>query len=561
MTLTSTPYFIIDQTVKTWRRPRRVLFIVGWLLPARAVYAGSFIALLAASFLAMSGRALFASLAAVAIAQGVIQVSRLKHKHMNMYLHAYDFVFFLRPASLRFALDNVTSVTLQFTLGFAGLTVLLVAAYLLDPTRVPRLYAVVAMPVLFAVLALAKRRIPPRELWMQFYNPHRLVNFLDSIPETFNACLRGRILAAKNSPVDDHLAPGALKLPVDKPPPPTIIAIMHESLFPPSLYSTIRSDGEFDGFFRSSDGVDRLLRVETFGAGTWLSEFSFLTGIPAHSYGEFRAHVFHWAAGHIRHSLPRSLRELGYHTAVHYPHPLGVMSADRFYRSIGFDEIRDRPAIGFASDNVEDRVRYDYALGWLERHFTNTEVPAFLFLHSSTNHFPHDVKFRPERRCRHAFDAANNSEVNEYLRRLSFSVEDFASFRAALAERFPDRPFLLVRFGDHQPPLCWNLLGEQQEWLNSLQRLPADNKGFLTYFALEAVNHTLQTPADVPRTIEIAYLPTALLLAAALPLDAVHQRRRELMIRHRGMLYFSDDGIVAAQLNQRLIDAGLVLSH
>ncbi|HZR59461.1 MAG TPA: hypothetical protein VFA80_00690 [Xanthobacteraceae bacterium] len=147
MTLTSTPYFIIDQTVKTWRRPRRVLFIVGWLLPARAVYAGSFIALLAASFLAMSGRALFASLAAVAIAQGVIQVSRLKHKHMNMYLHAYDFVFFLRPASLRFALDNVTSVTLQFTLGFAALTVLLVAAYLLDPTRVPRLYAVVAMPV------------------------------------------------------------------------------------------------------------------------------------------------------------------------------------------------------------------------------------------------------------------------------------------------------------------------------------------------------------------------------------------------------------------------------
>lgn len=546
-------------------RVRRGRFkaVFDWMFPPRGSYVACFLTCLAAIFILISGRALFSAVAVAASVHGIIQFSRLKHKHMNMYLHAYDLIFFLRPASLRFALDNVTSVTLRFAWVFSGLAVLLAAVYLLDPTRVPRLYAIALLLIFVALLRMAKRRMRPRELWMQFFDPNYLVNFIDSVPETLRACLRGRILAAKASSMADPLPLCASKKPPPiKTSPPTIIAIMQESLFPPSFYAGIRSDGVFNRFFRSSDGVDRLLRVETFGAGSWMTEFSFMTGIPAHSYGEFRAHVFHWAAGNIRHSLPQSLRELGYYTAVHYPCPLSVMSASRFYRSIGFDEIRDRPEIGFESDNVEDRIRYDYALGWLESHFARTDVPAFLFFESSTNHFPHDVEFRPERRCGHVFNAANGAEVNEYLRRLSFSVDDLATFRTALGKRFPDRQFLIVHFGDHQPPLCWDFLGtQQQSWLNSLQRLPTGKQGFLTYFALEGVNYALQVPADLPRTIEIANLATVLLLAAGLPLDAVHQRRRELMMRHGGMLYFSDGGEVAANLNQQLIDAGLILAH
>jgi len=41
--------------------------------------------------------------------------------------------------------------------------------------------------------------------------------------------------------------------------------------------------------------------------------------------------------------------------------------------------------------------------------------------------------------------------VDEYLRRQAMSADDYAAFIADLKKKFPAQPFLIVRYGDHQP--------------------------------------------------------------------------------------------------------------
>ena len=48
-------------------------------------------------------------------------------------------------------------------------------------------------------------------------------------------------------------------------------------------------------------------------------------------------------------------------------------------------------------------------------------------------------------------DPGNSPLVDEYLRRQAMSAQDYAGFLTRLRRQFPDEPFLLIRYGDHQP--------------------------------------------------------------------------------------------------------------
>jgi hypothetical protein len=48
-------------------------------------------------------------------------------------------------------------------------------------------------------------------------------------------------------------------------------------------------------------------------------------------------------------------------------------------------------------------------------------------------------------------DLGNRPDVDEYLRRQHLSAVDYQAFVARLTRDFPDKSFLIVRFGDHQP--------------------------------------------------------------------------------------------------------------
>ena len=149
----------------------------------------------------------------------------------------------------------------------------------------------------------------------------------------------------------------------------------------------------------------------------------------------------------------------------------------------------------------------------------------------------------------------------DYLQRLDGTAQAYQAFKSSLADRFPDRPFLILHFGDHQPPFTWPARDEV-DWMNRVEGLPVEERAYLTYFAVDGVGFAPRQLDQVPDFLEVAYLGTVLLAAAGLPLDEVHRLRRDLALRHSGRLFYADaDGAMARQFNQRLIEAGLLDAH
>jgi hypothetical protein len=379
--------------------------------------------------------------------------------------------------------------------------------------------------------------------------------------EAVTAWRSGGVLATR-LPAADMPAISAAPAGAHEKPPPSIILILNESTFPPRLYPSIEYDAALDDFFRSADSRSRALRVEIYGGASWVTEFSALTGIPANSYGALRPYVYQWATGNIRHSLPLCLKAFGFENVAIYPAQKEFLGADRFLTSIGFDEIIDKEAMGTTRDREADSFYLSRSLDWLEKHFATSHRPAFAYIFTSSNHDPHALRLDYESGAMVAIENDPQAELHEYLRRLKRSQQDYVDFRAELAARFPDREFLIVHLGDHQPPFTWQMFGHRHSWAGDLKRYPVEELAYRTYCAIDGVNFQPRAMEQIPDLFEVAYLGTAVLMAAGLPLDAVHGIRRELMHRHAGLLFFADaDGARAFELNHRLVEAGFIHPH
>jgi Sulfatase len=509
--------------------------------------------------LVLSRRPAFSALIALWLMGGLFAASRLHYKYFRTSLHAYDIFYYLANlATPRFFFKNIRAVA-QPSLGAAGGALMLSSVvWVIEPALVDRSRALVALSIAATAFVISKVFVAQRDYMSHFVGFGHITIFLSSAVETIYACRHGGVFATHGpATVPTLSAEPAIHSSPRK--APQIIVIQNESTFPPWIYGKL--DPSINDFFRSIDGKTRQLRVETYGGMSWVTEFSMLTGIPASSYGPFRPHVFRWATGRFKHSLPYCLKQCGYRTAAVYPAEQDFVNMGNFYRSIGFEEIVDRPMLGTDCDRERDSFYHEHALGWLGRHFASTDQPAFLFVVTMSNHSPHDCGFAELGAGPRSNGATGADEFGEYMRRLHLSRDDYARFRTELARRFPDREFLIVHFGDHQPPFTSRMV-ERRPWRGILAEFPKDELAYRTYFAIDGVNFQPHTDDRVPDVIEIAYLGTVILAAAGIPLDSVHELRRELMTRHFGRLFFADDdGTIAKQLNGRLIEAGLITPH
>ena len=112
-----------------------------------------------------------------------------------------------------------------------------------------------------------------------------------------------------------------------------------------------------------------------------------------------------------------------------------------------------------------------------------------MFVYLAANHFPWDYRWRPDL-APHWNDLGNRTEVDEYLRRQTMSMEDYANFRARLKRDFPGESFLLVRYGDHQPDFASVLIDPTlDDAAIAQQHHASDPKYFTTYYAIDTVNY------------------------------------------------------------------------
>ncbi len=178
------------------------------------------------------------------------------------------------------------------------------------------------------------------------------------------------------------------------------------------------------------------------------------------------------------------------------------MSAQNFQTTTGVQNFYDAHALG-AKGIEPDKFFYDKAVDLLAQE--KGAQPAFMFVYLAANHFPWEIKFRPE--LTPSWRAPGNAaSIDEYIRRQAMSAADYAAFTAMLKKRFPNEPFLIVRYGDHQPEFSPQLLDPGLNEADIGKKLMSyDPRYYATYYAIDAINFKPAASPTEMDTIDAAY--------------------------------------------------------
>jgi len=340
---------------------------------------------------------------------------------------------------------------------------------------------------------------------------------------------------------------------------PDIIIIQHESIFDPRIFG-LAVEPTVEGLLSPKDGLHGILNVDIFGGGSWQSEFSLLTGLSSASFGSSAYYLFKQGAGRFHNSLPHALTALGYNTMLASSCRRSFLNYDEFYRSIGIGErifSDDFPAPfdvhQFETTN-SDALFLDAAIAAHARNIANDPAPRFLYALTNFNHGPHDRSlaahgaFETER----AFAASQLPDARyvEYYARLAETASTWKRLKSELAAKCPERPMLIVHYGDHQPVLA--------RQIDRKLRLPGDERrAFRTFYAIETLNMPGRLVPGPGAALDIAFLGTVVLQQAGLPLDQVFATRASLLEQCRET-YFASPSERKRRFHRTLVNLGVI---
>jgi sulfatase-like protein len=483
----------------------------------------------------------------------VIVLSWFKMSVTWATLSFFDFVI-VDPDSVRFLTDTFPQLRLE--LPFAVLLVVLMLAWVwrLDPFTVRRRTSLVGGTACLAALSLLSLSVAeqPSE---PFQGTNHVSNFVRSgVIAVVEYATHGFIDAAAPGTAPSLPAAAAQGCrPAAR--LPHIVMVLDESSFDITAAPGVKVPPGYARHFESFDGRQRALAVEATGGPTWYAEYSVLTGLSPRSFGRFMFYVPRIAAGHVRRGLPTALRDCGYRTFTLYPESGAFMSAQRFHATAGIEHFVDAGQMG--AGHVEaDSFYFDQVRRTIARE--KGDGPLFIFSYVTANHFPWTPPWRPELTPGWK-PLGNDEDVDEYIRRQTMSANDYAAFLARLEQEFPGEPFLIVRFGDHQPWLSADVLEPNRSDETIARKIAAyDPRYFTTYYAIDAVNFK---PVDVSSALDrldVAYLPLVVEEAAGIPHDASFAEQKRILQRCNGVFYQCADGAEARRFNRMLMDAGLI---
>jgi hypothetical protein len=328
-----------------------------------------------------------------------------------------------------------------------------------------------------------------------------------------------------------------------------------ESSFDIRAAQGIKVPPGYGSHFKSFDGKQRTFLAESNGGPSWFTEYNVLAGLSSRSFGRFAYFVTRIASGRVERGLPLALRRCGYDTMSLYPAYGGFMAARSFQMTTGVERFFDSKDLG-AKDVEPDSFFYDRALRLMGERTPNK--PLFTFIYLGANHFPWETRFRPDL-VPNWRAPGNVASIDEYLRRQAMSAEQYKAFIAGLKKTFPGEPFLIVRYGDHQPEFAPQILEPGLDEGAIGKKLDDyDPRLYATYYAIDAVNFEPVKSDAVMDTIDGPYLPLVIQEAAGIPLDPSFAEQKEIMLRCKGMFYACKDGAEARRLNRLLINAGTI---
>ncbi|MBX9778430.1 MAG: LTA synthase family protein [Xanthobacteraceae bacterium] len=426
-----------------------------------------------------------------------------------------------------------------------------------DPVRIYRRWAAAGLVASFAALA-AVSYYEPLVHGNQFYNNNFVSRFARSgAVAAVDLTAWGMFEAEAPVPSTASLpeetqceAPARL---------PNIIMILDESSFDATALPGLALPPDYRNYFRSLDNKQRNLVVEGAGGPTWFTEYNVLAGLSVRSFGRFAGAVTRLAAGKVERGLPLALQRCGYKTYSMYTAMGAFVGARGFHTTAGIQRFIDSKELG--TIRQPDIYYYDFATRLMT--WELGRAPVFIMIYTSFNHFPWHHRFRED--LTPGWPTAGMElnglalELDEYVRRQSISARDFPRFLSRLKSEFPSEPFLIVRFGDHQPSFVRSLVDPNATEGEVVRRIQnSDPRYFTTYYAIDAVNFKPVDMSSWLDTLDASYLPLAILEAAGVPLDPSFVEQKKILQRCKGVFYFCNDGAEARRFNRLLIDAGYI---
>ncbi len=298
---------------------------------------------------------------------------------------------------------------------------------------------------------------------------------------------------------------------------PDIVQVLEESTFDPSIFSVCNVPQCRVGMFRP-DGSTRghgVLRVHTFGGGTWVSEFAALTGMPQDIFGAGGMYAPYVLAPNVHDALALQLRALGYVTVAIYPTKGDFINGRNAYDAYGFDHLYDVAELGLTEWEESDAQMFAAAQRVYAK-VKHGDRPVFMMILTLNQHGPHDEKPmrtlpKTYRNLLRGVSPGLGLDFDTYLSQLHESDVAMRGLEKAFLDR--KQPTVLVHFGDHQPSFD----GLIRPLARTLPPALRARRDYLTYFMIKS--NFAGPPLPRYPALDIAFLPSMVLQAAGLPTD------------------------------------------
>ncbi|MGE0279563.1 MAG: sulfatase-like hydrolase/transferase [Rhizobiaceae bacterium] len=514
------------------QRPPTPIVRFGLILWCLLWFAG-----LAAFVLALSARVVFSLTTTILVALAILALSIAKFSYLNQKLMFIDLYYSLRDWSeFEFLFEHYGELVIGAAL-FLGLGLLLLGMVWRRERPLSGIRAKAAMGTALAALSVGMvdaHVMPTGYKSNAFWRAQRDERFFSDLflsAQFLSQMLSAPLDIPHAANPDPTLEADLIRMQAAQPSagatkPPHIIAILHESSVDPAIYFDCPRYAVPSSFFASGDAVRRRLIVNTYGGGTWMSEHGLLLGLDLDLLPGVGGYLGMIAVDKFQNTLVDALHANGYRVAANYPSALSFQNTDRFYRSIGFDDVF---SLQHMTSN-RDRDYYAFALDRLQKSLDEApQRPTFQFLWTAATHYPYKQPAFPDVRTD---EIVAGDQAAEFARRQRIAADDLAWLEKSLADRFPGEKFLIVGFGDHHPKITDGYFTGSTEF-RFRQHDPRETRQW-TYFRVAGVNFTPDFSVLSDKS-SIGYLGEMIVGAARLPATRAMLVRRWLRMHCAGL--------------------------
>ncbi len=236
---------------------------------------------------------------------------------------------------------------------------------------------------------------------------------------------------------------------------PDVFVVLNESTFDPSIIDLNEKHINNFNFFKNSKHLlyHLPLNVQTFGGGTYISEFNFLTGLNVNDFPKFSVPLNFSIVPFVQKTLFSELKDNGYYTIVLYPVHGSFFAARKSYLKYGVDEFWDSDDLGIVSREwaVSDTFLFPYFYKKIDELRKVTSKPLFVMMLTMNNHGPHNKKEITGLLSKDIEKEKWAHPFSDYLLRFLDTIKAHQGFINRFIVGNNKRPAVLLSFGDHLP--------------------------------------------------------------------------------------------------------------